>query len=226
MRACVGFKGQCHDIFCFWFFWWISFPPAPEYSIRTVSNFFRKFAEIFASQGAPPVSTTPVSTTTAAKLPPVSTTPVANLPPVSTTPAANFSTSFTSVVDPGGKFATGVSDTGGKFVTDVKLSTHRWQIMGTVSGCRHLKVNLKAKIYIYAYSTTQRFPNKIIKIFQFEDFCHLPPVSTAPVVHLELRISPRIFEKIRNGPIGILRDLGESDSWKKPDVENLVALSL
>jgi hypothetical protein len=35
------------------------------------------------------------------------------------------------------------------------------------------------------------------------------------VVHLELRISPQIFEKIRNGPIGILRGLGETDSWKK-----------
>ncbi len=33
-------KGQCHEIFCFWFFSWISFPPAPEYPIRTVSNFF------------------------------------------------------------------------------------------------------------------------------------------------------------------------------------------
>ncbi len=36
-----------------------------------------------------------------------------------------------------------------------------------------------------------------------EAFFHLPPVSTTPVVHLELRISPRIFEKIRNGPNGI-----------------------
>ncbi len=34
-------KGQCHEIFCFWFFSWISFPPAPEYPIRTVSNFFK-----------------------------------------------------------------------------------------------------------------------------------------------------------------------------------------
>ncbi len=32
----------------------------------------------------------------------------------------------------------------------------------------------------------------------------LPPVSMTPVVHLDLRISPRIFEKIRNGPNGIL----------------------
>jgi hypothetical protein len=37
--------------------------------------------------------------------------------------------------------------------------------MGTISGCRYLKVNLKAKIYIYVKSTIQRCPNKIIKIF-------------------------------------------------------------
>jgi hypothetical protein len=40
-----GLKGQCHEIFCFRFF----------------QEFFRKFAEIFASQGVPPVSTTPVA---------------------------------------------------------------------------------------------------------------------------------------------------------------------
>jgi hypothetical protein len=36
IRTCsnpFSFKGQCHEIFCFWFFSWISFPPAPEYSI-------------------------------------------------------------------------------------------------------------------------------------------------------------------------------------------------
>jgi hypothetical protein len=59
---------------------------------------FQKCAEIFASQGAPPVST---------KL-------VANLPPISTTLATYFTTSFASVVDTSGKFALGVNDTGGK----------------------------------------------------------------------------------------------------------------
>jgi hypothetical protein len=87
-------KGQCHEIFRFWFFSSVSFPPAPEYPIRTV----RRFAEIFVSQGAPPASTTRVT----------------NLPPVSATPATNFYTIFASVVDTGGKFATGVNDTGGK----------------------------------------------------------------------------------------------------------------
>jgi hypothetical protein len=81
--------------------------------------------------------------------------------------------------------------------------------MATISGCRNLKVNLKAKILIYVYSTTQRCPNKIIKIFLLEGFFHLPPVA-----NLELRISPRIFEKIRNDPNGIIRGLGETDSRK------------
>jgi hypothetical protein len=33
---------------------------------------------------------------------------------------------------------------------------------------------------------------------------NLPPVSLIPVVHLTSQISPRIFEKIRNGLNGIL----------------------
>jgi hypothetical protein len=41
-----------------------------------------------------------------------------------------------------------------------------------------------------------------------DDFFHLPPVSTTPVVHLELRISPK-KQKIWNGSNGILSGLGE-----------------
>jgi hypothetical protein len=81
--------------------------------------------------------------------------------------------------------------------------------MGIISGCRYLKVNLKAKMYICVPFTIQRCPNKIIKIFLIEDFFHLPPVSLIPVVHLDSRISPRIFEKIRNGPNGILWGWGK-----------------
>ena len=36
----LGFKGIVSRDFCFWFFSCISFPPDPEYSIKTVSNFF------------------------------------------------------------------------------------------------------------------------------------------------------------------------------------------
>jgi hypothetical protein len=56
------------------FFSWISFPQAGPLGPFQI---FRQFPEIFVSQGAPPVSTTPV----------------ANFPPVSITPAANFATS-------------------------------------------------------------------------------------------------------------------------------------
>jgi hypothetical protein len=64
------------------------FPQAPEYSIKTDSNFFsRKIRGDIRKSRCTQVSTTPV---------------------------ANFSTSFTSVVDTGGKFATGVNNTGGK----------------------------------------------------------------------------------------------------------------
>jgi hypothetical protein len=77
--------------------------------------------------------------------------------------------------------------------------------MATISGCKHLKVNLKAKIYIYVYSTTQRCSNNIIKIFLLEGFFHLPPVSLTPLANLELRISPQIFEKIQNDPNGIIK---------------------
>jgi hypothetical protein len=41
---------------------------------------------------------------------------------------------------------------------------------------------------------------------------NLPPVSLTPVVHLDLRIYPRIFEKNRNDPNVIFSGLGEDDS--------------
>ncbi len=114
------------------------FPPSPRVSHLDRFEFFQKFAEIFVSKGAPPVSTKlvanlpPVSTRPAAKLPlvsttlaanlqPVSATPAANLQPVSATPAANFATSLASVVDQRHRwqFATGNNDTGGKFAAGV-----------------------------------------------------------------------------------------------------------
>jgi hypothetical protein len=132
-----------------------------------------------------------------------------NLPPVSTTPVANchrYQQHQLQICH--------------------RCRLHQWQIMATISGCRHHKVNLKAKIYIYVISTTQRCPNKTIKNFLLEGFFHLPPVSLTPVANLELRISPRIFEKIRNGPNGIIRDLGETGLSKNSEAKNLVTLSL
>ncbi len=126
----VGLKGQCHEIFCFWFFSWISFPQALEHTISAVSNFFensRRYSQLKVDhryqrhrwqichryqrhrrQILPPVSV-------------VLLIPAANLPPVSTIPAANLprcqrhrSQIATGINDTGGKFATGVADTGDK----------------------------------------------------------------------------------------------------------------
>ncbi len=38
-KVVIDLKGQCHEIFDFCFFSWISFPQAPEYTNRAVSNF-------------------------------------------------------------------------------------------------------------------------------------------------------------------------------------------
>jgi hypothetical protein len=81
-----------------------------------------------------------------------------------------------------------------------RCQRHRWQIMGTIPDCWNLKVNLKKQIYLYVDSTTQKCSKKC-KHFLIEDIFDLPPESMTPVVHLKLRISPRIFEKIRNCPL-------------------------
>jgi hypothetical protein len=86
---------------------------------------------------------------------------MANLPPVSIIPAVNFATSTTSVVDTGGKFATAVNNTGSKFATGVNDAGGKlWEQYKT-----SYIVNLKEKIYQFVNSTTQRCPNKRIKLF-------------------------------------------------------------
>ncbi len=131
---CWHLKGQCHEFFCFWFFSRVSFPPAQEYPIKTVSIFFKN--------------------------------------------SRRYSL--------------------------VKVhhwyQQHRWQIRGCQRHrCRY-----------------QRHRRQI---------CYRCQGHPA-VVHLEPWIYTRIFEIIRNGRKGILRCLWETHSWKKPKVENLVALSL
>ncbi len=60
----------------------------------------------------------------------------------------------------------------------------------------------------------------------FQNFSLFSPVSLTPLKNIPSGISPRIFEKIWNGPNGILRGPGDTDLWKKSDVENLVSDSL
>ncbi len=95
-------KGTVSRDFLLLVFFMNQFPPSPRVCHLDRFKFFWKFVEIFASQCAPPVSTTPE-----ANFPQVSTKPAAKLPPVSTTLAANFATSFASC-------------------------WYRWQIMGNI----------------------------------------------------------------------------------------------
>ncbi len=164
IKVASSLKGQCHEIFCFRFFSWITFPQAPDNNIRIISNFFensRRYSHVkvhhwyqrHRRQILPPVPL--VLLTPVANLPTVSTIPAENLPPVSMTPLANWHRYQRH-----------------RRQICHRCHWHRWQIIGTISGCRHLKLNLKAKLYIYASSTTQRWPNKIIKTFLIEDFFH------------------------------------------------------
>jgi hypothetical protein len=57
----------------------------------------------------------------------------------------------------------------------------------------------------------------------FFSWIRFPP---APVVHLDLQISPLIFEKIWNDPMLLSEALGEDYTRKKPEAKDLMILSL
>jgi hypothetical protein len=101
-KIAAGSKGTVSRVFYVRCFSWIIFPQAPKITLESFRN-FRKFAEIFTSQGALLVSTTLV----------------ANLPPVSTTPAELVAKFSASGVDTGGNFVPGVVDTSSNFATGV-----------------------------------------------------------------------------------------------------------
>ncbi len=103
-------KGQCHEIFCFRFFHESPSPKLMKIALGSY-KFFQKFAEILASQGAPPryqrhwwkifhrcqrhwwQNCRRYQRHRRQIFPPVPLMlliPVANLPPVSTIPAANL----------------------------------------------------------------------------------------------------------------------------------------
>jgi hypothetical protein len=88
----------------------------------------------------------------------------------------------TGVIDTGGKIAAGVVDTGGKLPPVSLIPAANLPPVSTTLAKQ--VANLPPVLLI---------PASI-----------LPPVSLIPVVHLYLRISPRILEKIRNGSNVIL----------------------
>ncbi len=132
----------------------------------------------------------------------------------------------TSINNTGGKIAAGINEPGGKFFRQFCWCCwYWWQAMETISDSWQLKVNLKEKIYLYANSTTQRCPKEIMRTFLIEDFsiCHQCQRHQWSTLRCEYLC--KFSKKILNGPNGKIRGLGETDSCRKPEVENLVALS-
>ncbi len=86
-----------------------------------------------------------------------------------------------------------------------RCQRHRWRTMRLISGWGYLKVNLKAKIYIYVNSTIQRCSNKIIKIFWLKIFfiCHRCQRHRLSTLSCEyLRDFWKIFEMVLMGYSG------------------------
>jgi hypothetical protein len=153
------------------------------------------------------------------------------------------------------RFATGVKDTGWqmeKIFNQKNYNNFVWSPLGSrgniyINFCLPVHFQLSAAWYCSHYlppvSTTQgalvaKFAAGVVDtggkfgagvIWYRRQFATGSKFATGVVdtaVHLDLRISPRIFEKIRNDPNVIIRGSGEGDSWKKPEAKNLVTLSL
>jgi hypothetical protein len=88
---------------------------------------------------------------------------------------------FAGVVVTGDKFLLGVSNTGDKFIAGDNDTGEQLSPVTTTPAKNLLPVTL------------------------------FSPVSLTPMINIHSRISPRIFEKIRNGFNGILRGLRKTD---------------
>jgi hypothetical protein len=62
--------------------------------------------------------------------------------------------------------------------------------------------------------------------FSLIPVANVPPVSLVPVVHLDLRISPQIFEKFKTTLTLFSGAWWKLIHEKKPEAKNLVALPL
>ncbi len=125
---------------------------------------------------------------------------VANLPPVSTIPLANL---------PPVSITPAVANNGNNYQT-----------------ADNLKWTWRKKVIYMLTLLPKCFQKKKEKIFWLKIFSICHPCQRHQWCALELWISPQIFEKIWNSPNGIIRGLGGTDPCRKPEVKNLVSLSL
>jgi hypothetical protein len=101
-------------------------------------------------------------------------------------------------------FATGVIETSGKFAA------------GIGTGGNLTPVSLTPVANLPPVSTTPVVPvAKVanLPLVQLTQAANLPPVSLIPVMHIDLGISPQIFEKFQNDPNVI------SGAWEKMILE-------
>ncbi len=98
---------------------------------------------------------------------------------------------------------TGINNTGGKW--------EQHQTADSLKYCWQLEINLKEKNYLCFNSTTQRCPKKYLKFSEWRFFPFATGVNNTGGATWAVNISTNF----RNGPNGILRGLGETDSCKK-----------
>ncbi len=204
-------KGQCHEIFCFWFFSWISFPPAPKYSIKTVSNFFehsRRYLQIKVCHRCQMEKifnqknfNNFVWSTLGSR---------GNL-------YINFCLQIHFQVSAAWYFSHYLPPVSMTLVENLppvllipvaichRRRWHWWQICRQ---CQQHKGNWWQNLP----------PVSLIPVANLPPVSLIPAATLTPVVHLDLRI--------RNDPNVIIRGLGEGDSWKIPEAKNLLTLSL
>ncbi len=78
---------------------------------------------------------------------------------------------------------------------DENLSNHKCQPHQQIIYCQYETSNNLSRV-------------SLTPVYSFS-----PVLLTPPAINTKLRISPWMFVKICNGPSGILRDPGETDSW-------------
>ncbi len=74
------------------------------------------------------------------------------------------------------------------------------------------KVHLKKKMYLFVNATTQRCPNKKLELFCLNIFSICHRCQQHLWCNLSCKYLCEFFENSQNGPHGILRGLGETDS--------------
>ncbi len=168
----MALKGQCHEIFCFWFFYESDSPHPQIIPLGPFRIFSKIRGDIRKSWCTTGINDTGGKFATGVNdtggniaagindtggichryqrhrrqiLPPVSLVlliPVANLPPVSTIPVANLPPVSTTPVAICHRYQ--------RHRRQIchRCQWHRWQIIGAILGCWDLKVNLKAKMYL------------------------------------------------------------------------------